>query len=184
MNGMRDEFLSGSGFTAYEDRRVRMRHLRNLFVHLAHGTGGADDVGEIVAFLQFFEEMRILIHQASALFIDEMFSLDGLRHHGGDKAQTSKLGVVVSVLLEPQINSERAHRLAFHDDRNAKIGDFLLLQVPFPGAVEKHRFAADFRHDDGLAGFNDTAGYAFAEPIARDPSRITQTRRHLYPDFR
>ena len=51
VNGMSDELFAGAGFAPDQDGRAGMRHLRNLFVDLPHGSRGPYDVGEIVSFL-------------------------------------------------------------------------------------------------------------------------------------
>ena len=44
--------------------------------------------------------MRILVLKPPSFFIDEMFGLDRLSHHGGDESQAFQFSVVIPILPE------------------------------------------------------------------------------------
>ena len=111
--------------------------------------------------------MRVLVEQLLALVVDQALHLDGLRDHRRDDAEKLLRAVVVAIGLELEVDAERADRLAVQHDRHADEAELLLRQLrALRRAVQEHRLAADLRHDDRLAAFDDAAGDAFAELIA------------------
>ena len=50
----------------------------HLFEHLSHRAARADDVGEVVAFLQLFLEVQVLVAQTSPLAFDQLGDAKGL----------------------------------------------------------------------------------------------------------
>ena len=59
----------------------RGRDLDDLLVNLFHGTGGADDVGEFVPFLQFATKVRVFVQKPLPLIVEKMIGFHGLCHH-------------------------------------------------------------------------------------------------------
>jgi hypothetical protein len=53
MNGPGDQFLSGAGLTAYQDRRIRIRHLFNQLIQLLHGLAGTNHTAIALPAFQF-----------------------------------------------------------------------------------------------------------------------------------
>ena len=127
--------------------------------------------------------MRVLVDQAAPFVVDQVFGLDCLGHHGRNQSQAFQFGFIITIGFEPQIDAERAHRLAFYDDGNAHVRDLLLVQIALSGAIQEHRFTADFRYGYGLAGFDNTAGNSFAESITCKPAGVAQSCGYLDTDF-
>jgi hypothetical protein len=101
------------------------------------------------------------------------FNFYCLRHHGGHDPQAAKVGFVISILVEGEIDTERANRTGVHKKGHADKRDVALVEILAPAdAVEEHWLATDLRHHDGFARLHDLAGDTLAEPIMRTASRI------------
>ena len=164
---MRDELFPRSRFPANERRRHRPRDLGDLLADLPHRAAGAEEIGKVVALAQLLPQVCVLVEQLLALVVDQPLHLDGLRDHRGDDPEKFLRAVVVAIGLELEVDAECADRLAVQHDGHADEAELLLRQLgAFRRAVQEHRLAADLRHDDRLAAFDDPSGDAFAELIA------------------
>ena len=119
--------------------------------------------------------MRVLGQQPPALVLDRALHLQRLRDHRGDDAHELHAAVEVALGLEPQIDAERADRLAVDQDRHADEAELLARQLGSSRrAVQKVRLAADPRHDDRLAALDHAAGDAFADAVADALRRLVE----------
>src|SRR5262249_20109006 len=104
-----------------------------------------------------------------------MFGFNRLRHHCCDEIEALQFRLVISVRLELQINTKRADRLAFNDNRNTQVCNFLLVQIALTRTIQEHRFTADHRNDDRFAGFDDAARDSFAQTVPGKPAGVAQS---------
>src|SRR5712671_6414859 len=148
MQSVGDQFLTGAGFTANQNSGVGIGDLYDLFVNLTHGPGGSNDVGEFVSFLEFTQEMGILIHQSTALVVDQIVGLDGLRHHCRDDAEAAEVRVIGTICLEAKIHAQGANGPVADKEWNANESDVVLLEIlALSGAIQKHGLPADLGDD-------------------------------------
>jgi hypothetical protein len=142
VNGVRDEFLAGARLAANQHGGVGLRDLGHLLVHLPRRTAGPNDVREVVALAQLLPQVRILVGEPPPLLVDHPLHVERLRDHAADDADELDAAVVVALRLEPQVDGERADRLAVEHDRNADEAQLLLGVLGAPRRkVEERRFA-------------------------------------------
>ena len=130
VNGVGDELLAGARFAAQEHRRVGLRHLRDLRVHVVHLAAGANDVGEAVALVELEPQVRVLFDQALAIGFDEPMHLHRLRDHRADDGQKRHRAFVVAVRRVLEIDLELSDRLPLVRDRHRDVGDLLAAGRP------------------------------------------------------
>ena len=95
--------------------------------------------------------MRVLGQQPPALVLDRALHLQRLRDHRGDDTHELHAAVEVTLGLEPQIDAERADRLAVDQiGTHTKLSSSRDSSDRREGAVQKIRLAADPRHMIGL----------------------------------
>ena len=82
-----------------------------------------------------------------------------------DDAEELYDAVVVPVVFEAQIDSERADGFAPDHDRHADEGQFLLEPLSLGGAVQQHRLPAYLRDDYGFP-------LSTTRPVIPSPRRI------------
>jgi hypothetical protein len=170
-----DQLLSGSGFAADEDRGVGLGDLRDLFVHLAYGPAGPDDVREVVPLPQLLTEVGVLGQQPAALVLHRPLNLQRLRDHRGDDPHEFHAAVEIAFGLEAQIDAEGADGLAVQEDRHAHEAELLASELAPCGAMQEIRLTAHTGHDHRLAAFDNPAGNAFAQPVADALGRLVET---------
>ena len=110
VNGMRNQLLAGARLAADEHGGVGLRYLRDLLVHLARGTAGADDVREVVALAQLLPQVGVLVDQPAPFFLDQPLDVERLRDHRADDAEELDAAFVVALRLELQVDGERTDR--------------------------------------------------------------------------
>ena len=75
MKRVRDQFLAGARLSADQHGRIGVRDLDDLLVDLFHRARGADDVCELVAFLEFTAKVRVLVQETLSFVIEEVIRL-------------------------------------------------------------------------------------------------------------
>src|SRR6202011_547734 len=95
------------------------RHLFDLLVGLLHRAAGADDVAEVVALLELALELAVLVEQAAALLLDHPVHLERLRDHRGHHPEKAGGPLEIAVLVEGEVDRQRARRLAVERDGDA-----------------------------------------------------------------
>ena len=126
MKRVRDQFLAGAGFPADQYRRIGVRDLDDLLVDLFHRTGSSDDIGELVAFLEFAAKVRVLVEQPLSFVIEQVIGFDGLRHHRRDDAKATQVRVIVAFGVELKVDPESADRPVVDEEGNADKRESLL----------------------------------------------------------
>ena len=158
MEGLRDQLLARAGLTADEHRRVRPRDLRDGLVHALHRAAVADDVREVVALAQLLLEPRVLGDEPLVLRGHEPLHLDRLSDERRDDAEELRGPVVVAVRQVLDRHAQRAHRLAVDRDRHAEEAVLLgAVVLPAEDLLHETGLGGHARHDDELAGLDDTA---------------------------
>jgi hypothetical protein len=113
-----------------------------------------------------------------------MIRFDGLCHHAGYDAKTTEISFVIAIRIEHEVHAERANRPAVHEEGNTHKCDIPLVEIlAAANTIQEHRLAAHLGHDNGLAGFNDSACDPFAEPIVSAPAGITESDGSFDADF-
>jgi hypothetical protein len=163
VNRVRDQLLTRARFTANEHGRVRLRHLRDLFVHLARRSARPDDVRKVVPLAQLLAQVRVLVHQPPALLFDQALNVQRLRNHRADDAEELDAALVVALRLELQVHGEGADGLTLHVDRHADEAQLVARNVGAPRhTVQELGLLADARDDNRLAALHDLTRDPFA----------------------
>ena len=138
----------------------------------------ADDVREVVALLQFFSQVRVLVEQALPFGLDELPQTNGLREHGGHHLEQAQVVLVVAVLVEGEVHVEGAQRFASAGYRDAQEAG-VRAPAAASGAVQEARLVADLGNHHGASRLHDLAGDAFTGGPGRTlPRRADALRGH------
>jgi hypothetical protein len=167
VDGVGDEFLADAGLAADEHGGVGGGDLRDEVEGGLHGAGTANHVCRAEFCLQLVLEAGILLEQAVTLLLVFLAQADGVGDHRGDDGHQAHVFVGDHVLGEEAISAQRADDLAFQLDRDADVGDFVLVQVlAGAGAVEEQGFLRNFRDDHGPTGLYHLPDDALARAVA------------------
>ena len=97
MNRVGNQFLSRTGFSAQQHRRVCPGHLSYLFVDLAQRMRVTDDVTKIVALAQLLLQMHVFIQQALLVGFDQVIDFDCLSDHRRDNRKKLRRSFIVAI---------------------------------------------------------------------------------------
>ena len=164
---VRDQLLARARLAADEHRRAARRDLRDLLVHLTHRSTGADEVRELVPLLQLEPQVGVFVEETAALRFGEPRRFHRLCRHRRDDLEEAHELLVLAVLLQLQLDAERADGRAAVEDRRADEAGGHPLQAPAPcRTVEEERLAAHIGDDDRLRALNDAADDPLADSVA------------------
>ncbi len=81
MDGMGDQFLSRAAFPPDQDRRIALRHLGDSSIDLLHGPALADEMDDVIPFLQLLLEFRPFGDPLGLLSLHHLVQFDGVGDH-------------------------------------------------------------------------------------------------------
>ena len=110
--------------------------------------------------------MAVLREQAVALRLDGAVGAERLGDHRRDDRKELRVGLVVAVGVEGEVDGERAGRLPLEKDGNADQAPLGRARATLEGAVHHQRFPSGGRDHDRPPALHHLADYTFADLVS------------------
>ena len=159
VDGVGDQLLAGTGFTAQQDGRIPFGNHADLVEHAAHGGRAADDIIETILMADRTAQAVAFFDQRFLFALDIEGKANAVADQVGHHLDKARAFIEQAVVGRVRLHGQHPLKLPGEADR---CGDKRQAPVENPDAIEKTRFIPHARQGNGAFFIKNQSEQPFA----------------------